>query len=76
MGERLSAIHGIPLSREGAGQLFKELSGVCGMGLMAQPLILGAYKGFLPFIAGVTTVPLVYGATYAIGRAMSAYQSA
>lgn len=73
MGERLSAIRGMPLTGEGAGQLLKELAGVCGLGLVGQQFVLGCYKTFVPFLGGVTTVPLVFGATYAIGHVMDAY---
>lgn len=73
MGVRLSAIHGMPLSEAEAKDLLKEVAGVAGLGLVAQQIALGAYKTGLPFLAGFTTIPLVYGLTYGIGRVMDAY---
>lgn len=73
MGTRLSAIRGMPLSESEATQLLKEIAGVVGLGLAAQQIALGAYKVGLPGLAGFTTIPLVYGLTYAIGRVMDHY---
>lgn len=73
MGVRLSAIYGMPLSDAEAKDLLKEIAGVVGLGLVAQQVALGAYKVGLPFLAGFTTIPLVYGLTYGIGRVMDAY---
>ena len=33
-------------------------------------MALGLYKVGLPFLAGFTTIPLVYGLTYAIGKVL------
>ena len=73
MGARLSAIRGMPLSEAEAKDLLKEIAGVVGLGMAAQQAALGLYKVGLPFLAGFTTIPLVYGLTYAIGRVMDAY---
>jgi uncharacterized protein (DUF697 family) len=73
MGVRLSAIRGMPLSEAEAKDLLKEIAGVVGLGLAAQQAALGAYKVGLPFLAGFTTIPLVYGLTYAIGCVMDFY---
>ncbi len=73
MGVRLSAIRGMPLSDAEATDLFKEIAGVVGLGMAAQQAALGLYKVGLPFLAGFTTIPLVYGLTYAIGRIMDYY---
>ena len=73
MGERLSAIRGMPLSEAQAKDLLKEIAGVVGLGMGAQQAALGLYKVGLPFLAGFTTIPLVYGLTYAIGRVMDHY---
>jgi uncharacterized protein (DUF697 family) len=73
MGVRLSAIRGMPLSEVEAKDLLKEISGVVGLGMVAQQIALGLYKVGLPFLAGFTTIPLVYGLTYAIGRVMDYY---
>ncbi len=47
--------------------LLTTLAAVAGWGLIAQQIILGLYKTVLPFMGGFTTIPLVYGATSAIG---------
>jgi uncharacterized protein (DUF697 family) len=73
MGVRLSAIRGMPLSDAEATDLLKEIAGIVGLGMAAQQVALGLYKVGLPFLAGFTTIPLVYGLTYAIGRIMDYY---
>ncbi len=73
MGVRLSAIRGMPLSEAEATDLLKEIAGIVGLGMAAQQIALGLYKVGLPFLAGFTTIPLVYGLTYAIGRIMDYY---
>lgn len=73
MGVRLSAIRGMPLSDAEAKDLLKEIAGIVGLGMLAQQVALGLYKVGLPFLAGFTTIPLVYGLTYAIGRVMDFY---
>lgn len=73
MGVRLSAIRGMPLSEAEAADLLKEIAGIVGLGMAAQQVALGLYKVGLPFLAGFTTIPLVYGLTYAIGRIMDYY---
>lgn len=73
MGVRLSAIRGMPLSDAEATDLLKQIAGVVGLGMAAQQMALGLYKVGLPFLAGFTTIPLVYGLTYAIGRIMDFY---
>ena len=73
MGVRLSAIRGMPLSEAEATDLLKEVAGIVGLGMAAQQIALGLYKVGLPGLAGFTTIPLVYGLTYAIGRVMDYY---
>lgn len=73
MGARLSAIRGMPISDTKANELLKEVLGTVGMGMLAQQAALGLYKVGLPLMAGFTTIPLVYGLTFAIGRTMDYY---
>lgn len=73
MGTRISAIRGMPLSEKEVGEVLKEIAGVVGLGFLAQQLALGAYKTVLPFLAGLTTIPLVFGLTYGIGKVMDVY---
>lgn len=73
MGSRLSAIRGMPITDGKANELLQEILGTIGMGMLAQQAALGLYKVGLPFLAGFTTIPLVYGLTFAIGRTMDYY---
>ena len=43
------------------------------MGLLAQQLVLGAYKVGLPGLGGFMSIPVVYGMTFAIGKVMDEY---
>ena len=71
MGERLAAVWGVPANKSSASKIVKDIAKVCGMGLIAQQLAISSYKTFLPFLGAITTVPLVYGLTYAIGKVLS-----
>lgn len=73
MGKKIADIHGYDISEQGAVSVFKEIAAVIGMGLLAQQLVIGAYKTFIPFFGAITTIPLVFGLTYAIGKVMNAY---
>ncbi len=73
MGARISAIRGIPLAEKDVTEVLKEIAGVVGLGLLAQQLVIGAYKTFLPFLGGFMTIPVVFGLTYAIGQVMDQY---
>jgi uncharacterized protein (DUF697 family)/predicted nuclease with TOPRIM domain len=68
----LSRVMGNPIGRHGANEIFAYLTGVVGWGVLAQQLILAAYKSFLPYLGGLTTIPLVYGATVGLGYAAKA----
>ena len=43
------------------------------MGLLSQQLIISLYKTFIPFLGAITTIPLVFGMTYGMGKVMNAY---
>lgn len=73
MGTRISTIRGMPLSEKEVGEVLKEIAGAVGLALLAQQLALGAYKTVLPFLAGFTTIPLVFGLSYGIGKVMDVY---
>jgi uncharacterized protein (DUF697 family) len=73
MGSRLAAIRGISVRESEVKVLLKEIASVIGLGLLAQQLAIGAYKTFIPFLGALTTIPIVYGLTYAIGKTMDAY---
>ena len=71
MGERLAAVWGVSVTNSALNKVVKDILKICGMGLLSQQLAIGAYKTFLPFMGAVTTVPLVYGLTYAMGSVLS-----
>lgn len=70
MAERLAAVRGVPITEGSATELMTDLAKVIGLGMVAQQVALGLYKVGLPFLAGFTTVPLVYGLTYGIGNVL------
>ncbi len=73
MGTRIAAIRGVPVSESEASDIIKEILGVIGMGVAAQQIAIGLLKTFLPGLGGFTTIPLVYGLSYAIMNVMDAY---
>lgn len=73
MGKKIADIRGFNISEAGAKEVFKELAGLVGLGFLSQQLVIGAYKTVLPFISGVTTIPLVFGLTYGMGKVMDYY---
>ena len=73
MGKKIADIHGYNISEQGAKEIFKEIAGLVGMGLLSQQLAIGAYKTFIPFLGAITTIPLVFGLTYGMGKVMNAY---
>lgn len=73
MGSRIAAIRGVPVSESEASDIIKEIIGAIGMGMIAQQLAIGLYKTILPGLAGFTTIPLVYGLSYAVMNVMDAY---
>ena len=73
MGSRIAKIRGVPVTENDIATYIKEIAGVIGLGLLAQQLVIGAYKTVLPFLGALTTIPLVWGLTYGIGRVMDAY---
>ena len=73
MGTRLAAIYGIKIKEQKATEIVKQIGGTVGLGVLAQQLVIGAYKTVIPFLGAVTTIPLVYGMTFAIGKVMQCY---
>ena len=73
MGVKIAQIHGLRISEQGALEILKELGGLIGLGFVAQQAAIGAYKTFIPFLGALTTIPMVYGLTYAIGTVMDYY---
>lgn len=73
MGNKIAKARGYEISENSIKNILKEISGIIGMGVIAQQLIIGAYKTFLPFLGGITTIPVVYGLTFGIGKVMDFY---
>lgn len=68
----MSRVLGNPLGKQGPEELIASIVGVVGWGVLAQQLVLGAYKTIIPFMGAITTVPLVYAATMGLGYAAKA----
>ncbi len=73
MGTRIASIRGVPVSESEAKDIIVEIASVVGLGLLAQQCVIGLYKTFIPFLGAITSIPLVFGLTYAIGRVMDYY---
>ena len=54
-------------------QIYKEILGLIGLAYLAQQTAIGLYKTVLPFLGAITTIPLVFVLTYAIGKVMNYY---
>ncbi|WP_223550519.1 YcjF family protein [Aestuariivivens sp. NBU2969] len=73
MGKQIADVRGYKITEERSTEIIKEIGGVIGLGVAAQQLVIGAYKTFLPFMGAVTTIPVVYGLTFGIGKVMDYY---
>lgn len=73
MGNKIANIRGHKISEKSIKEILKEISGIIGLGLIAQQLVIGSYKTILPFMGGLTTIPVVYGLTFGIGKVMDYY---
>lgn len=73
MGKKIADLRGYEIKENSIEIILKEISGIIGMGIIAQQLVIGAYKTFLPFFGAITTIPVVYGLTYGIGKSMDYY---
>lgn len=73
MGKKIATLRGYEIKENTIESILKEISSIIGMGIIAQQLVIGAYKTFLPFLGGITTIPAVYGLTYGIGKTMDYY---
>lgn len=73
MGYKISQVRGVPVTKEGIAEILKYIGGVVGLGFAAQQTAIGLYKLGLPGLGGLMTIPLVFGLTYGIGRAIDVY---
>ena len=71
MATRLSAIHDISLKKATMWEILTDIGKVVGLGFLAMHLTVAGYKTIIPFFGNVSTVPMVYGMTYAIGRILN-----
>ena len=65
----LSKVLGINEDNIKPKEIVVYLVGTVGWGVLSQQAILGLYKTIIPYAGGITTIPLVYMATYGLGRA-------
>ncbi len=72
MGWRIAHVRGVDLSKQEAVETAKEILGTVGLGLAARQAVITATR-ILPGIGSVMSIPLVFGATYGIGRVMDLY---
>lgn len=70
---KIGNIRGFDISKDRAGHIIKELLSVIGLGYLAKTGILIGYKTIIPYFGGFFTIPLVYGACYAIGKTADYY---
>lgn len=63
----LNKVLGNPFEDSSLKEILASLIGVVGWGTLAQHTILGLYKTVIPFLGAVTTMPLVYASTVALG---------
>src|SRR5579862_2409696 len=68
----MSHVMGIPIGRNGAGEIVASVVGVVGLGVVAEQIVLAGAKILLPFFGGLSLIPLVYAATYGMGWAARA----
>ena len=70
---KIGQLMGYEVSKREAKEVLYEIVGVVGWGLLARTLIVTGYKTFIPFLGGLLSFPLVYGATYALGKSAEYY---
>ena len=70
MGTLIAEARGYKFSMS---EIYKEILGVIGLAYLAQQTAIGLYKTILPFFGAITTIPLVFVLTYAIGKVMDFY---
>ena len=70
MGTLIAEARGYKFSMS---QIYKEILGLIGLAYLAQQTAIGLYKTVLPFLGAITTIPLVFVLTYAIGKVMDYY---
>lgn len=64
----LGRVYGVRMTRKDASAVLTGIVGTIGWGVMAQQVTLGLYKTILPFLGAFTTIPIVYGWTWGLGK--------
>ncbi|MBZ0270405.1 hypothetical protein K8I61_00090 [bacterium] len=72
MGYKIARIRGVDISEQDASEIVRELLGTVGLGLIARQ-IAASFLKFVPIFGSIANIPIVYGLTYAIGKAMDFY---
>ena len=67
----LCKVKGNPYEEADVMEILKNLIAVIGWGFLSQQGIIALYKTIIPFAGAVTTIPLVYAWTFALGKAAS-----
>ena len=70
MGTLIAEARGYKFSMS---EIYKEILGLISLAYLAQQTAIGLYKTILPFLGAITTIPLVFILTYAIGKVMDYY---
>ena len=71
MAERLGFEHGEPFTRVSAKEMVQQLMRAAGLSMLKQQAHIGYFRVGLPGLAGFTTIPLVYGMSYSIGKTLN-----
>lgn len=64
----ISKIYNIQKTKISAMEIVVYLINTLGFGVLSQQAILGAYKTAIPYAGALTTIPLVYVATFILGK--------
>ncbi len=68
----MSRVLGDPIDKNNPKEIVASVAAVVGWGVLAQQLILAGYKTIIPFFGALTTIPVVYAATFGLGCAARA----
>lgn len=73
MALRIGEIYGKKVDRDEFVHILKSLGLAAVLGYLAQQTAIGLYRTILPGFGAVTTIPLVYSLTFAIGKILHKY---
>ncbi len=75
-GSRIASIKGVPVNESEVLDLIKEVTGIIGLGVIAQQIGLGLWKFISGGLGGLLTLPMVYALTYAVMSVTDAHYTA